>query len=99
MKKSPKKRRGPRRKKRKKKERRQGEPPRQKDKPFAVDVELDTICRCGGRVTAGTTPDTLASDGKPAWTLMHSLPQCDEFMNMDALQFLRWIRTGRTHDA
>lgn len=49
-------------------------------------VDLEVKCPCGG--TATVTSDER---GEPA-SLLHTLPMCGEFKDLDPPEYLRWVR-------
>jgi hypothetical protein len=52
--------------------------------PGQIDVDgVEAKCPCGANVVAGET------DGHPV--VMHSMPQCADFMNRDPIAYLRWL--------
>jgi len=49
-----------------------------------MKVRLQGACCCGGGYQAGYV------DGEAA--IMHSLPPCEIFEHLDAMEYLRWIQ-------
>lgn len=64
---------------------------RQSGDEQTFETAVQMRCRCGGDMMVGYT-DGGPEDGEP--TVLHSLPQCENFGNLNMLQYLRWVRTG-----
>jgi len=55
-----------------------------------IDIEIDgSPCRCGGTFSVGYT-----ADGRRQGTVLHSLPPCAKYNELDVNDFLQWSRIG-----
>lgn len=59
---------------------------------FAYRVTIETVCRCGKKVRIGRTPNLLMDDGSPAPIALHAEPPCKDFVKLDLVSYLRWLR-------
>lgn len=53
---------------------------------FSFKRDLCIKCRCGAEVSFGSV------DGIPAG--IHMEPYCKDFIELDLLDYMRWLRTG-----
>ena len=53
---------------------------------FTFSTTTETVCHCGGKVKIGR-----ADDGDQPMAL-HSDPPCENFVRLDLLSYMRWLR-------
>lgn len=59
---------------------------------FTFTPSTEAQCRCGGKVTLGRALDLLMDDGSPTPVTIHSDPPCKDFVKLDPVSYLRWLR-------
>lgn len=62
-------------------------------KPTVLDVETSGACPCGGKWQIGIT--MLPGETIPSRVLGHTMQPCQKFLDLDAADFLRWIKATR----
>jgi hypothetical protein len=61
-----------------------------------VDVLLTRTCRCGRGVVFGMAERAPGAEPEPGGVGVgiHELLHCEEFRDMEVLDFMRWLRAG-----
>lgn len=57
-----------------------------------MKVDFETVCPCGQSVTVGTATYEGHED-EP--TVLHALPECDSFIKLDVISYLRFLRNAK----